>query len=177
MEERNSNSFLLAFIILALGVCLLVKCYHKADGTISKTDTVTVEKEIVIHDTVPEVRTETIIKTIKVPVEHVKENGDSLYIGGDIENNLSDSVTLDFVQRKYTDDSTYTVYVSGLKYGIYPRLDSIMVRRRTIDRAITKYVTQKQGLKIKLRPAVGGGYDPANRQWGVYIGGALVLDW
>ena len=87
-------------------------------------------------------------------------------------------MSIDVVQKEYSDDSTYTAYVSGLKYGDYPKLDSVIVRQKITERTITNTIyREKKGFKIKLRPAVSGGYDPINRNWGVMIGGAVVLDW
>ena len=55
-----------------------------------------------------------------------------------------DSFTLPVVQRVYTDDSTYRAYVSGVRVGEYPKMDSIAVRQRLIERMITNTIERKQ---------------------------------
>ena len=119
-----------------------------------------------MHDSVPEIRYEWRTRYVPIP--------DSIII--------TDTVTgesvLPIVQRTYTDDSTYTAYVSGAKIDSFPRLDSIDIRMRTLERTVTRTVYwNKSGLSVKVRPALSSGYDPINRNWGVMIGGAVVLDW
>lgn len=112
----------------------------------------------------------TVVDKVKIPAAKKDTCGVSL--------EEPDSVELEVVQKEYSDDSTYTAYVSGVRYGDYPRLDSVIVRQKMIEKTITNTIYErKRGLKVKLRPAVGGGYDPLNRNWGVYIGGAVILDW
>jgi len=184
------RKFLLTLIIVALvvSVCLNIGMCRHLQTEVVKSDTVYKEITAEVRDSAPVVQEDKTIGQISIPVHtnsphigknHVKETGKSLHDTANIakkDENLN--MTLDIVQRKYTDDSTYTAYVSGLKYGIYPRLDSITTKHRIIERTITNYLYHdRKGLKVKLRPAVGGGYDLLNRQWGVYVGGALVFDW
>lgn len=190
---------LLTFLLILVAWTYICRWYHCRYGTPSVSDTVYVEKTVEEKDTAPGIKDEKVISQVSIPVHsnsphigknRVKETGKSLHDTANIakkDENLNttaepivqrDSVTFDVVQRKYTDDSTYTAYVSGLRYDIYPRLDSVIVRQKMIERTITNTIYRdRQGLKLKLRPAFGGGYDPFNRQWGAYIGGALVLDW
>ena len=131
-----------------------------------RTDTVEVVRWDTIHDSVPDVRYEKLTRYVRVP--------DSIF--------LTDTVTkervLPIVQRTYTDDSTYTAYVSGARIDSFPRLDSITVRQKIIERNITNTIYKdKKGIALKLRPSLSTGYDPVNRNWGVMIGGAVILDW
>lgn len=190
---------LLTFLLILVAWTYICRWYHCRYDTPSVPDTVYVKKIAEVKDTAPGIKDEKVISQVTFPVlsssfnigkNHVKETGKSLHDTANIakkDENLNttaepivqrDSVTFDVVQRKYTDDSTYTAYVSGLRYDIYPRLDSVIVRQKMIERTITNTIYRdRQGLKLKLRPAFGGGYDPLNRQWGVYIGGAVLLDW
>ena len=165
--------YLVAFALILIAWTFVCEWYHKKhDKAEIKTDSVEVVRWKTVHDTLPVVRTETVVKQIKVPVPAV--NRDSVAT----DSVAPDSVTLEIVQKEYTDNSTYTAYVSGAKIGIYPRLDSISVRHKIVERTITNTVyREKSGLRLKPRPALGGGYDPVNKQWGVYVGGAVVLDW
>ena len=180
--------FALIIFMFAVSVCLNIGMYRHLKTDIVKSDTVYKEKVIKVADSAPAVKEEKTIGHATFPVHsnssnigknHVKETGKSLHDTANIakkDENLN--MTLDIVQRKYTDDSTYTAYVSGLRYDIYPRMDSVIVRQKIIERTITNNIYRdRNGLKVRLRPAIGGGYDPLNRQWGVYLGGAVVLDW
>lgn len=160
-----------ALIMFVVGVS---RCSHGEQPSVAKSDTVYVERVVEKHDTIPVERVVTVFGKAKIPTVKCENLEDSCK--NDAEK--VDSVELDLVQKKYSDDSTYTAYVSGLSYGVYPKLDSVTVRQKIVERTITNTIyREKKGLKVKLRPAVGGGYDPLNRGWGVYVGGALVLDW
>lgn len=153
-------------VLFLLSVLLNIWQYRSMRGLPSVTDTVEVVRWDTVHDSVPDIRYETVTKYVSVP--------DSVF--------LYDTITkervLPIVQRTYTDDSTYTAYVSGLRVDSFPRLDSIDVRMRTVERTVTRTVYMKRsGLSVKVRPALSGGYDPFGRRWGVLVGGAVVLDW
>lgn len=192
--------FALIIFMFAVSVCLNIGMYRHIQTGVVRSDTVYKEKVVEVKDTTPGIMEEKVIDQVSIPVhsnsphtgkikavdnilfEQSRENKtDSTCLFEKNRKNKqkeADSATLLVVQRKYTDDSTYTAYVSGLRYNIYPRLDSVIVRQKIIERTVTNNIYRnRNGLKVKLRPAIGGGYDPLNRQWGVYIGGALVLDW
>ena len=170
--------YLIAFALILIVWTFFCEWYHdKYDKGEIKTDTTLVEKWDTVHDTLPPAKGERVVKYIKIPCSNSQP--DSLTSGSGIKDSMPNSlITLPIVQRKYTDDSTYTAYVSGAKIDSFPRLDSIMVRQRTVERIITNTIyKEKHGLRLKIRPAIGGGYDPLNKGWGVYAGGALVIDW
>lgn len=169
---------LIAFALILIVWTFVCEWYHgKFDKKEFKSDTTLVEKWDTIHDTLPPVKGERVVKYITIPCSNSQP--DSLTSGGVIKDSMPNSlITLPIVQRKYTDDSTYTAYVSGAKIDSFPRLDSIMVRQKTIERTITNNIYRdRNGLKVKLRPSVSAGYDPLNKQWGVMLGGAVVIDW
>lgn len=165
MDRRDNTSSWLILLLIA-AVWINFAQWYRAKYLIKKdkTDTVEVVRWDTIHDSVPDIRYETLTRYVRVP--------DSIF--------LTDTVTkervLPIVQRKYTDDSTYTAYVSGLRYDIYPRLDSISVRQKMIERTIIRQERQR-GMRVKIRPAFAGGYDIVHRQWGIMAGGAVILDW
>ena len=170
--------YLIAFALILIAWTFICEWYHfKFDKKEIKSDTTLVVKWDTVHDTLPPAKGERVVKYITIPCS--KTQPDSLISGGAIKDSMPNSlITLPIVQRKYTDDSTYTAYVSGLRYDIYPRLDSVIVRQKIIERTITNNIYRdRNGLKVKLRPAVSAGYDPLNKQWGVMLGGAVILDW
>lgn len=114
----------------------------------SFVDTVVVEK----HDTLPLLRTEKVV--CYVPVSEA------------VRDTIKDSVSTDdydamlaVVQREYSDDSTYTAWVSGVRYDVWPKLDSISVRRREVVRTVRETVTLADKRKARrLSVGVVGGY-------------------
>ena len=170
--------YLIAFALILIVWTFICEWFHCKFGKKEiKSDTTLVEKWDTVHDTLPPAKGERVVKYITIPCS--KTQPDSLTSGGSIKDSVPNSlITLPIVQRKYTDDSTYTAYVSGAKIDSFPRLDSIMVRQKTIERTIINTIYKdKHGLRFKIRPAAGGGYDPINKQWGAYVGGAVVIDW
>lgn len=153
-------------VLFLLSVLLNIWQYRSMRGLPSVADTVEVVRWDTLHDSVPDIRHETVTRYVSVP--------DSIFLYDTI---IKERV-LPVVQRKYSDDSTYTAYVSGLRVDSFPRLDSIDVRMRTVERTVTRTVyMNRSGLSVKVRPALSGGYDPFGRRWGVLVGGAVVLDW
>lgn len=159
--------YLIAFALILIAWSFACEWYHsKFDKKEIKSDTAEVVRWDTLHDTVPDIRYEKKTRYIPVP--------DSIFVTDTVTNEK----VLPIVQRTYSDDSTYTAYVSGAKIDSFPRLDSVLVRQKIIERNIVNTVYKdKHGLRFKIRPAAGGGYDPLNRQWGVYLGGAVVIDW
>lgn len=112
-------------------------------------------------DTLPVLRTEVHTKYVSIPVYR-----DSIVV---------DSVQLDVVQRTYSDDSTYTAYVSGVAVDSFPRLDSISVTQRTIliDHEVERMITKKRKITVGLQTGAGVGI--TTRQPDIYIG--IGLQW
>ena len=172
---RNVTYIALALLLL---VSVLLNIYqYKTREQPARTDTVETVRWDTVNDTLPPVKGERVIKYIKVPCSSSQQ--DSLTTGGLIKDSDHDSsITLPVVQKKYSDDSTYTAYVSGVEVDSFPRLDSIITRQRTLERIVTRTVyMRKGGLSIKVRPAVTAGYDPVHGSWGVMAGVAVVPDW
>lgn len=113
-----------------------------------RNDTVTRVEYITKTDTLPIEKTETVVKYVKVS-DILQNETDS----GDVS--VVDSLPV--VQKTYTDDSTYTAYISGIKYQDLPRLDSISVREKTIERIITKTVEKKSRWSVGISAGYGLG--------------------
>lgn len=191
-DEYICEKLYLLSVIVGVALFMLVvgvnRCSHEKQPFVAKSDTVYVERIVKVKDSVPNTKSEKVIGHTSIPIHSkplsngkkpVKETGFSLHDTVDVERKGENlNMTLDLVQKEYSDDSTYVAYVSGLRYGAYPKLDSVIVSQKMMERTITNTIyREKKGLKVKLRPAVGGGYDPFNKGWGVYVGGAVILDW
>ena len=153
--------FFLAVALLVSMVCNYKQCASN-DGT---ADTVTIERidtqYLTKTDTVPVPIQETVTEYVNVPI--VK---DSI---------VHDTVRMEVVQRTYTDDSTYTAYVSGLRYDIYPRLDSISVQQRTIFREIERTITVERKRRLRLGLQAGAGIGIFSKKPDIYLG--VGLQW
>ena len=152
------------FLVVALVVSLVCN-YKQCTRNDVVGDIVTVERidtqYITKTDTVPVVKRETITKYIDIPVYK-----DSI---------VHDTLSVPVVQRTYTDDSTYTAYVSGLQYDSFPRLDSITVQQRNIYHEIERIITTEQKRRLRLGVQAGAGIGVFSRKPDVYIG--IGLQW
>lgn len=173
------RKYVIAFIVivLAVSVCLNIGMYRHLQTEVVKSDTVYKERIVEVRDSNPVVQEDKTIGQISVPVysnslKIGKNKHDSTCLSGqksDDKRKTGDSVTLDIVQRKYTDDSTYTAYVSGLKYGIYPRLDSIITKHRIIERTVTNTIRGKQS-RWHVGVTAGYGYGFRSRTFEPFVG-------
>lgn len=173
-EIRFINRSMLMYLavpVFMMVLVVLVGCFcfngctgkGKPDG-----DTITVRVDSIrdtvyveVHDTVPVVKQETVVRYVKIPVQKREE----------AEGEVKDTVDMPVIQREYSDDSTYTAYVSGLKYEQWPKLDSITVRQRNIETIVERTITVR---KKQSRWGIGitGGYSfgLADYKFQPYIG-------
>lgn len=160
--------WLLLFLSLGFFLC---KCTSRCSGESEVNDTLRVDSIVEhdtifveFHDTLPAEKGETVIKYITIPCKQDTVNNEN-------DSVRSDSLRVAVVQKKFSDDSTYTAYVSGLKYEELPKLDSITIRQREIINTIVKTITIK---KKRSRWSVGlqGGYGLGlqSRSFEPYIG-------
>lgn len=91
----------------------------------------------------------------------------------------SDGIQMDVVQRTFSDDSTYTAYVSGIKYQQWPKLDSILVRQREITNTIRETVTIRETRKAHWHFGVQAGLGVGLLSGRVepYIGAGVGYSW
>lgn len=129
-------------------------------------DTLSVDS-VVIHDTLyvyhtdtlPVVKKETVTQYVSIPCPEQTSGGDTA------------KVTLPVVQKEFSDDSTYTAYISGLEYDKWPKLDSITVRLREIENTITKTITiQKKRSHWNVGVQAGYGYGFKSKMVEPYVG-------
>lgn len=133
---KDVRFLLFVLFVLSVASFIIGRFFIKDRKELIKTDTVTVVKIKEVHDTLPQIKTEKVIKYITL-----KGKTDTLLVKDSVH---GDSLTLPVVQRVYTDDSTYRAYVSGVRVGEYPKMDSIAVRQKLIERTITNTIERKQ---------------------------------
>ena len=180
---------LLIFLLILVAWTYVCQWYHcRYDAPSVQSDTVYVKKIVEVKDTTPDIKNEKVIGQVSIPVHSnsphigkndVKETGKTLHDTADIakkDENLN--MTLDIVQRKYTDDSTYTAYVSGLRYDIYPRLDSVIIRQRTVTEHVRHTVTlrpKSPRWNVGLIGGYGDGFKSKNLEPFIGVGVTISL--
>ena len=189
MKDKPINLLLyviVPMIPVALMAIVSLWCYQRCDGeTPVPADTLSVRVDSVrdtvyveVHDTVPVVKRERVLCYVKVPVrDSTFRSTFGRLQGKNVQRSMfnvqrstfNDSMAV--VQREYSDDSTYTAYVSGLLYQDWPRLDSITVRQRTITNTVTQTVTLlRRQSRFTLSAGVGYGYGFRYKGFEPYIG-------
>ncbi len=154
--------------VLVLGVCNYAQCTQNAvrDDFHEKlvSDTMWSEKA----DTLPPPKAEKIYKYIKVQVP-ISDTDTSVI--------KEDSLELEVVQRMYSDDSTYTAYVSGVAIDSFPRLDSISVKERSIiiEHIVERVRTTTKQKRLTWGVQTGVGVGVMTRQPDIYIG--IGMQW
>lgn len=129
-----------------------------------KTETVTEVRYIEKTDTSPVIKKDTVVRYVKVPV--VRHKTDTVTMP-------ADSIELEVTQKVYSDDSTYTAYVSGYQ----PNLDSIMVRQKQITNTITntRILREKEFRKWNIGITGGYGYGLKTGNFEPFIGLGVTI--
>lgn len=157
MDKKNVFTALLLALIALVVVSITKDCGKAVERVV--TDTVVIEKTDTVYiertDTMPVTKYVTKIKEVMIPIE-VK----------------GDSVKLDVVQKTFSDDSTYTAYVTGIGLDDMPKLDSITVRQREITRMVerTITVTVKERKRWNFGIQVGAGLGITTLKPDIYVG-------
>lgn len=142
--------------LLILSISLNVYYCTKPNDRIIETDSIITEKIDTIHDTVPQVKKETLIKYSTDTLLAINEEHDTIEV----------EAIIPITQKEYSDDSTYTAWVSGYK----AELDSIHTYNKTIT--IEKFIEKKPSFwkRFAVGPQIGVGYDPINNKPSTYVG-------
>lgn len=150
----------LVFILAAALMVSMVCNYALYIRNDVRPDTVTVvhtdTQYVTMTDTLPVINIETVTGFVEIPVRK-----DSI---------IHDTLRFDVVQRTYTDDSTYTAYVSGMQYADLPKLDSISVRQCTILQEVERTITVSKRQRLNFGVQAGAGFGVISRQPDVYVG-------
>ena len=161
---------LLAFALLinciALGVVVGWCSVEEGTDTLSvRVDSFRDTMYVEVHDTVPMIKQEKVVCYVKIPTKSEHDSSDTL--------RNCDSLNMAVVQREYSDDSTYTAWVSGVRYAEWPKLDSISVRQREIVKTIHETVTlveRKKASRFSVGLIGGYGYGLGYKGFEPFIG-------
>lgn len=169
-------------VLLAISVSLNVGQYRSKFA--AECDTVTLVDYVAWRDTAPAMAAERIV-THYVTVcpksktaDSVTKTGISLQMGENVSKKTDSFYTFPIVQRTFSDDSTYTAYVSGPKIdSVGPRLDSIAVYGKFVTRTVTVTKTQeRKGRHWHFGLGGGAGYGLTTRKTDVWVGGVVVYE-
>ena len=164
MTMEKLNKILAVLVIVLTAVCWALGSRSCKEGQPSDTLSVRVDSfidtlTVVVHDTVPKKISERIVEYVSIPVIN---DGDTAVV---------DSVEMAIVQKEYSDDSTYHAYVSGIDYGQWPKLDSIDVQTRIINKLVRETVTiEKKKSRWSIGAQAGYGYGFMSGKFEPYAG-------
>ena len=169
MDKFIKTLFIVLFALLFISFGFNVYYAVKDKDVEIKEKITTVTKIDTIMDTVLVVKKEKVIKVIRdtlVNVEFIRDTVDTAKVVADIP----------IVQKEYSDDSTYTAWVSGYR----PSLDSINIYRKNISTNKETVIKKKDIHRFGICPVVYGGYNFGTKRldYGIGIGVSYhVWEW
>lgn len=161
MDKFIKTLFIVLFALLFISFGFNVYYVVKDKDVEIKEKITTVTKIDTIMDTVLVVKKENLVKVIRdtlVNVEFIRDTVDTAKVVVDIP----------IVQKEYSDDSTYTAWVSGYR----PSLDSINIYRKSVITNKETVIKKKDIHRFGIGPVVYGGYNFGTKKldYGVGIG-------
>ena len=161
---------LLVFLaIMAVG-CWLCVGIGQLRGILQGGDTISVRIDSVRDtlyiekwDTVPHEVERKVVQYVEIPV----------CLPADSVSQADIVITLPVVQKTFSDDSTYTAYVSGMEYDGWPKLDSIAVRQQVVTNTIHETVTIGIRKRWTFGIQAGAGFGIIQRKPDIYIGAGV----
>lgn len=144
------DKFFIAILILFLfSLFFNFKLWHDKQKPIEIVKEKIVNRYIEVKDTLPKV-----IRSRKVGTLTVAHRCDSFSLQSDSSLVFSDSIDIEKVQKVFSDDSTYTAYISGYQ----PNLDSIIFRQKEIYHSIVEIKTLPYSKSYRFNIGLIGGY-------------------
>ena len=156
---KTSLVVLLVFLFISFGFNIWYVVKDK-DVEIKEKTTI-VNKTDTIRDTTLMVKNEKIVRVVRDTLINIKFIRDSI-------DTMKVIANIPITQKEYSDDSTYTAWVSGYKSN----LDSINVYRNNVYINKETIITKKDNKRLGIGPVVYGGFTMNSSQldWGVGIG-------
>lgn len=161
---------LLVFLAIFAVGCWLCVGIGQLRGILQGGDTISVRVDSV-HDTLFIEKWDTVPHEVKCKVVQYVEI--PVYLPADSVSQSDSIITLPVVQKTFTDDSTYTAYVSGMEYDGWPKLDSIALRQQVVTNTIRETVTLGIRKRWTFGIQVGAGFGMIQRKPDIYIGAGV----
>ena len=153
MNKFTKTSLVVLLILLFISFGFNIWYVVKDKDVEIKEKTTIVNKTDTIRDTVLMVKNEKIIRVMRdtlTNIEFIRDSIDTMKVIANIP----------VTQKEYSDDSTYTAWVSGYK----PNLDSINVYRKNVYINKETIITKKDIKRLGIGPVVYGGFNMGSRQ-------------
>ena len=165
---------LLLFLFCCAFIASLVYNYYQ--WSMMKNQPVKIERKTEIKyiekkDSMPEVKSSKVVGRTKIPFLFNHEQGtESLDSTCEA---VRDSVEVEITQKVYSDDSTYTAYVSGVN----PNLDSIFVKQKEVTHSIleTRTLQVKKFRRWNVGLIGGYGYGFKSKNLEPFIGVGITI--
>lgn len=165
---------LLLFLFCCAFIASLVYNYYQ--WSIMKNQPVKIERKTEIKyiekkDSMPEAKSSKVVGRTKIPfLCHHERDTESL---DSVREAVRDSVEVEITQKVYSDDSTYTAYVSGVN----PNLDSIFVKQKEVTHSIleTRTLQVKKFRRWNIGLIGGYGYGFKSKNLEPFIGVGVTI--
>ena len=165
---------LLLFLFCCAFIASLVYNYYQ--WSMMNSQPVKIERKTEIKyiekkDSMPEAKSSKVVGHTKIPFlchhERDTESHDS------VREAVRDSVEVEITQKVYSDDSTYTAYVSGVN----PNLDSIFVKQKEVTHSIleTRTLQVKKFRRWNVGLICGYGYGFKSKNLEPFIGVGITI--
>ena len=165
---------LLLFLFCCAFIASLVYNYYQ--WSMMKNQPVKIERKTEIKyiekkDSMPEAKSSKVVGRTKIPfLCHHEQGTESL---DSTREAVQDSVEVEITQKVYSDDSTYTAYVSGVN----PNLDSIFVKQKEVTHSIleTRTLQVKKFRRWNVGLIGGYGYGFKSKNLEPFIGVGVTI--
>lgn len=165
---------LLLFLFCCAFIASLVYNYYQ--WSMIKNQPVKIERKTEIKyiekkDSMPEAKSSKVVGRTKIPFFcHHEQGTESLDSTCEA---VRDSVEIEITQKVYSDDSTYTAYVSGVN----PNLDSIFVKQKEVTHSIleTRTLQVKKFRRWNVGLIGGYGYGFKSKNLEPFVGVGITI--
>lgn len=165
---------LLLFLFCYAFIASLVYNYYQ--WSMIKNQPVKIERKTEIKyiekkDSMPDAKSSKVVGRTKIPfLCHQEQGTESL---DSVCEAIRDSVEVEITQKVYSDDSTYTAYVSGVN----PNLDSIFVKQKEVTHSIleTRTLQVKKFRRWNIGLIGGYGYGFKSKNLEPFVGVGITI--
>lgn len=165
---------LLLFLFCCAFIASLVYNYYQ--WSMMKNQPVKIERKTEIKyiekkDSMPEAKSSKVVGRTKIPfLCHHEQGIESL---DSVREAIQDSIEVEITQKVYSDDSTYTAYVSGVN----PNLDSIFVKQKEVTHSIleTRTLQVKKFRRWNVGLIGGYGYGFKSKNLEPFVGVGITI--
>ena len=165
---------LLLFLFCCAFIASLVYNYYQ--WSMMKNQPVKIERKTEIKyiekkDSMPEAKSSKVVGRTKIHfLCHHEQGTESL---DSVREAVQDSVEVEITQKVYSDDSTYTAYVSGVN----PNLDSIFVKQKEVTHSIleTRTLQVKKFRRWNIGLIGGYGYGFKSKNLEPFVGVGITI--